>query len=152
MINRHQIRQLIKETLIELDLFSEDAVALLMGTMAQESDHGTYLKQTKGGTALSFFSIEPEMHDDHVKNYLKSHDLLAGKIKKACGVSKFDSSFLLYNIKYAICIARVHYKRVKDPIPPSIEGKAKYWKVHYNTRMGKSTESQFIYNYKKHVL
>jgi hypothetical protein len=151
-LNKYQIKELIKETLLEIELFSEDAVKLLLGTIAQESDFGTYLKQLRGGPALSIFQIEPLTHDDHVKNFLKNKPDLSDRIKKACGVSKFDKSYLVFNLKYAICMARVHYLRKPEKLPSSIEGYAKYWKQHYNTYLGKGTVNQFIYNYKKHVL
>ena len=151
MINKHQIRQLIKETLLELDLFSEDAVNLLMGTMAQESDFGTYIKELRGGDGLSFFRMTPYMHAAVCEN-LKSRESLTKKIKQTCSVSKLSFEFLLYNIKYAICLAAVFYSMQEDPIPTSIDGYSKYWKEHYNTRAGKGTISQFIFNYKKYVL
>jgi hypothetical protein len=152
MINKYQIKQLIKDTLLELDMFSEDAVNLLLGTMAQESDFGTYIKELKGGDGLSFFRMTPEIHDDLVKNFISKKESLAKKIKTACGVSRLDSSFLLYNIKYSICMMRIFYKRVDEPIPTNIEGYSKFWKAHYNKRDGKGTQSQFIYNYKTRIL
>ena len=151
MINKHQAKQLIKETLLSLDLFSEDAVNLMLGTMAQESDFGTYLKELKSGSGLSFFRMTPEMHDEVVK-FLKSRESIPKKIKQSCGVAKLSSEYLLYNIKYSICMVRIHYFMQEDPIPRNIEGYAKYWKEYYNTRAGDGTISQFIFNYKRHVL
>ena len=52
-----QFRDLITRVLKEVALYSPAAVNLLLGTAAQESGFGTYLRQVKG-PALSVFQIE----------------------------------------------------------------------------------------------
>lgn len=150
-MDKHQLKELIKETLEEIDLYSEDALNLLMGTCAQESYMGKYIKQLHGGPALGIFQIEPNTHTDHVNNFLRYKTALKEKIFRSCGIDKFDKDYLVFNLKYSICMARVHYLRVPHPLPTELHQYAKYYKKHYNTHLGKATEQQFIDNYVKYV-
>ena len=51
-------------------LVSQEAENLLMGTAAQESALGEYIRQLGNGPALGIFQMEPETFDDIVRNYL----------------------------------------------------------------------------------
>ena len=150
MINKIQLRELISDTLDEINLYSEDAVNLLMGTCAQESLLGTYIKQLKSGPALGIFQMEPNTYWDICINYLEYKPELYNAIKKACG--QMDVNHLIWNIKLAICMARVHYLRVPEALPTDLSGYAKYWKRYYNTYLGAGTEEEFIHNYKLYIL
>jgi len=156
-INKDQLRELIVETLKEIDLYSESAVELLMGTAAVESNLGTYIKQVKG-PALGIFQMEPATHDDIWLNYLHYKPILFSKdhkIKRFRNKKLYDhfSETLYYNLKYAIIMARIHYLRVPDALPKDgdIEGLAKYWKDHFNTFLGKGKQTDFIDKYNKYV-
>ena len=48
------------------------------------------------------------------------------------------------NLYYATAMCRVHYRRVKEPIPNTVIGQAQYWKRYYNTPLGKGTEENYI--------
>lgn len=152
-LDKYQFRELISDTLDEINLYSEDAVNLLMGTAAQESVFGTYLKQLKSGPALGIFQMEPNTYNDIVNNYLRYNIGLLNNIEDAsqCEVEN-NSDNLVWNFKLAICMARVHYLRVKEELPKDLSGYARYWKQYYNTYKGKGTEEEFIRNYKKFVL
>jgi len=149
-IYKDQLRELISDTLNEIDLYSEDAVNLLMGTAAQESHLGTYLRQLKSGPALGIFQMEPNTYWDICLNYLEYKPELYAKLKKVCG--KLDPDHLVWNLKLAICMTRIHYLRVPKPLPTDLSGYANYWKDHYNTYLGAGTTEEFIHNYKKYVL
>ena len=60
---------------------------------------------------------------------------------------------ILYNLRYATAMARIHYLRVKESLPNTndVAGLAKYWKLYYNTPLGRGTEEEFIKNYKLHA-
>ena len=76
-INKDQFRDLIRRTLKDITLYSEDAVDLLMMTAAAESNLGEYLRQING-PALGAFQMEPGTHDDIWKNYLNPKQHLGG--------------------------------------------------------------------------
>jgi len=150
-MNKEQLRELIEETLKEIGLYSKDAVNLLMGTCAQESHLGEYIKQIKG-PALGIFQMEPATFVDIEQNYFRYKKELYEKVKSKSRVSYLYSGLMVYNLKFAICMARIHYLRVPEKLPDSIEGYAAYWKKYYNTYLGAGTEEEFIHNYKRFVL
>lgn len=150
-INAKQLKLfVIVPTLAKLGLYSDSAVNLLMGTCAQESQLGTYLKQING-PALGIFQTEPATHDDIWDNYLKYKPDLAAKVLE---INARETNSLITDLSYAAAIARIHYLRAPAllPKPDDIEGLARYWKRYYNTNKGKGTVEEFINNYKRYVI
>lgn len=150
-MNKLTLKSLIASVLKELNLHSDNAVNLLIGTAAQESHLGRYRKQLGGGPALGIFQMEPATFDDIVKNYLRYKPELAARIERVARISRFKAEDLENNDLLATCMARVHYLRVRESIPSDLEGWARYWKRYYNTPLGKGTEEEFIANYKRFV-
>ncbi len=152
MINKVQLKSLITRTLQGIGLHSEDAVNLIMGTAAQESALGHYLRQLGNAPARGIFQMEPYTFKCHVK-YLKQYKPgLADKILLFTGASDFKVELLEYNLAFACAMTRVHYLRIPKALPGTMDGYANYWKTYYNTRLGKGTVIEFISNYKKYVL
>ncbi len=151
-MDKRQLRDLIKRVLVALDLHSESAENLLMGTAAQESGLAEYIRQLGNGLALGIFQMEPATFKDIVQNYLKYNPDLAKKIMAVSGVNSLRPEYLEYNLALAICMCRVHYLRIPEKMPDNLTGWAKYWKGYYNTRLGKGTEEEFIRNFKRLVL
>lgn len=139
---------IIRPTLEFLDLWSLSAENLLLGTAAQESRMGYFLKQV-GGPALGIYQIEPRTHTDVQINFLAFREQLAQEVMNLsfAGMSMEDQ--LVCNLAYATAIARIIYLRVKTRLPDAddIDGMADYWKTHYNTRWGRGTKEEFIKNY-----
>ena len=150
-MNKKNLQELITSVLKQMDLHSDNAVNLLMGTAAQESHLGKYRRQLGGGPALGIFQMEPATFDDIVKNYLRYKPELAARIERVARVSRFKADDLENNDLLATCMTRVHYLRVREAIPSDLEGWARYWKRYYNTPLGKGTEEEFIANYKRLV-
>lgn len=140
---------IIVPTLARIGLYNNSAVNLLLGTCAQESQMGTYLKQING-PALGPFQEEPVSHDDMWDNYLKYKPDLAGKV---LAIDSRDSTHLITNLAYATAIARIQYLRAPDPLPDAddLVGLASYYKRYYNTDKGAATVDEFIDNYKRYV-
>ena len=148
-----QFRDLISRILIVQDLCSEAAINLLMGTAAQESHLGYYLRQVNG-PALGAYQMEPTTVVDIWQNYLRFRPEKAVAVMRASGVYSSLPEALEYNLAYSTCMARLHYLRVKDPLPDkdNIYGLACYWKKFYNTDKGRGTVAEFEENYKRCVL
>ena len=140
MDSKQFVDEVLNPTLHELDLYSPEAELLLLGTALIES-RLEYVKQRGGGPALSFYQIEPATAEDIWENYLKYKPHIANRIAAlmAPGLDKIQQ--LKGNMNYATAMARVHYMRVKEPLPPvtDLMGMAKYYKKHFNTPLGKST-------------
>ena len=149
-MNKNQLRNLIERTLKEVDgFYSEEAVNLLMGTSAQESHLGEYIRQIKG-PALGIFQMEPATFRD-ILDWLRPQIKLYSRIFKAANISSIRPEILEYNLKAAILLTRIHYLRKPGKLPDTIEGMAWYWKQWYNTPLGAGTEAEFIANYKRFV-
>ncbi len=150
--NKNQFKELIEETLKEINMYSESAVNLLLGTAAQESVFGTYLKQIKG-PALGVFQMEPVTYRDIYDNYLNYKKPLWALIEVSMGFD-YCAENMIHDLKYAIIMCRLHYRRVKEKLPESndIKGLARYYKKYFNTHLGKATEEEFINNYQRYVL
>ena len=151
--NTKQFKKVVvKPTLKKIDMYSESAVNLLLGTMAQESHFGTYIKQLGGGPALGVYQMEPNTHNDIVNNYIKYRAGLKNKLS-GLGYNILTADELIWDLQYATVFCRLHYRRVPKPLPPAndIRALAAYWKKYYNTYLGKGTEEDFVKNYKKYV-
>jgi hypothetical protein len=142
-----QLRILITDILKDVDLYSEDAVELLMMTAAVESRLGTYLTQIRG-PARGIFQMEPATEKDIWSNYLKFKPDLVRRINRYV-LDHPDE--LRFNLAYGIIMARIHYLRAPQTIPSrnDLVSLAEYWKRWYNTHLGKGTPEKAIQAYKE---
>lgn len=126
----------------QIDLYSDSSVNLLLGTCAQESEMGTYLKQING-PALGIYQIEPNTHNDVWDNYLVYKPELRDKVLR---IGERNSNSLIVNLAYQTAIARIIYLRVANPLPTAndIPGLANYYKKYYNTVSGKAILEEVI--------
>ena len=147
----HLRKHVIRPTIKYLGLHSYAAEELLVGTAAQESRGGHYLKQLGGGPAIGVFQMEPDTHDDIWGNYLEYRQSLADSIRMLC--RKCEAEEMAGNLYYAAAMARVHYLRVPHTLPDARElcEMGKYWKQHYNTPLGAGTVREFVESYKRYT-
>jgi hypothetical protein len=154
MIDIGDLKQyVIRPALNFLDLYSEAAENLLLGTAAIESEMGYYLHQING-TALGICQMEPNTYRDIWHFYLKpkSKLVLAHNILTYFSTTTIPpAEKMIYDLRYAFVMCRLHYLRVSEPLPEAhdIQKIAEYWKKHYNTKLGKGTTDKFIVNYNK---
>lgn len=148
-IDKDQLRLLIANTLTQANLYSTDATELLMGTAAQESHLGTYIRQLGNGPARGIFQCEPATERDIWDNFLKYR----ASVKESIWMiteHKGWGPWLQWDLAYQILIARCHYLRKTGSIPSDLAGQAGYWKKHYNTYLGAGTVDEYIANYEKY--
>jgi hypothetical protein len=154
MFNVYQFRELIiKPALNDLVLYSPEAEELLVFTCAVESLGGSYLKQVKG-PALGIYQMEPRTYNDIWQNFIMKHSSLMMKLH-----SSFNLVFippedrLVYDLRFATAIARIHYERFKEKIPDAkdIEGIWEYYKKYYNTSEGAASKEFSILKYQDFV-
>lgn len=156
-MDKNYLRKLIRHTLEGVEgakLWSEKAEDLLMGTCAQESALGRYRRQIGGGPALGIFQMEPETFNNIKRNYLAHKKTLCKGVLKAMDVTSLNHlipEMLECDDELAIIFARLHYRRVSEPIPETLEGQALYYKQYYNTYQGKATVSDYLQNYVRYV-
>lgn len=157
-LDLRQFRDLIiSPTLKYLEMYSPQAEQLVLGTLFQES-RATYLMQLGKGPALGLLQMEPETHNDIWYNYLKFHPKLFKKMRHLLSLEAIEelkvsgapgSDELVYNLRYAVAMCRVHYWRKPEslPKPNDFVGLAHYWKKHYNTYLGAGSEEEFLKNF-----
>ena len=137
---------IIRPTLVDMGHYSPAAEALLLGTVAHESRGGRYLAQL-GGPARGIYQMEPATHDDLWRHFLPSRrPLKALLLTWAHDPAPYPSpDQMVYDLRYATAMARVHYLRVPAPLPAADDliGQAAYWKRYYNTPAGKGTVEQY---------
>jgi hypothetical protein len=148
-MNKNQLKELVEETLTELELNSPEAVNLILGTIAQESKFGYYIKQLNNGPAKGICQMETNTHNDIWNNYLKYKKSIVDKISKFSVFNSADE--LVWNLKYSIAMCRIHYLRVPKAIPFGLQDQAEYYKKYYNTIYGAATTEEYINNYNKYV-
>jgi len=149
MLDPDQFRSMIiRPTLVKLDLWSEAAENLIIGTAAQESGL-RYLKQLGNGPALGLYQCEPATHADIYTHFLSYREELKEKVIAFLVPNTAISDNLVFNMWYSTAICRIHYLRVQAKLPEKddIQGLAHYYKKFYNTAEGKASEDEFAYNY-----
>ena len=117
------------------------AKELIIETAIAETGLGQIEDKTDGaGMGLTQFDKFP--FDDIKKRNMR----LRPKILKELGVdialAEWDD--LRYNDFLALLFTRLHYWLKGDPIPKTIEERARYWKLHYNTSAGKGTVEHYL--------
>ena len=147
---------IIIPTLKEIALYSKSAVNQILGTGAQESKCGYYLKQLDGGPALSMYQIEKPTFHSTIDDYLIYRPLLSSRVCKAVGVTDLGQlrfERLVYDLKFATIMCRLRYSWIPEELPKhdDIPGLATYWKKYYNTKDGSGTITEFIENYERYV-
>lgn len=137
----------IRPALKYIDLWSPAAGALVLGTGLVESQL-RYVDQidkaNKPGPAYGLWQCEELTHADYWNSFLRFQN---GLRERCTGlVSRRSVLFppvdeLVFNLAYAAAMCRVHYRRVKAPLPHRHDaaGMAEYWKQFYNSPLGKGT-------------
>src|SRR6056297_3542567 len=107
-----------------------EAVKLLLLTAAHETHLGRWLWQADlkpwEGGACGPFQMEPLTHDD------VQHRLVAGRYPWM-PMDSFER--MIWDLKYAVWMARIYYLQFPEPIPPAneIDELADYYKKYWNT-------------------
>lgn len=125
-----------------------------MGTAAQETHLGRYLKQLGGGPGMGVFSMEEDTHFDIWQNFLDFRPSLVRDIALICGVDGYDPDALRGDLRYQIIMARIHYLRVPERLPAANDliGQASYWDRFFNINPDKGFPAEYKANYKRYVL
>lgn len=158
MINNKQLRELVIQPALKgINLYSPGAEELLIGTCAQESQDGFYIKQTVGGihAALGIYQMQPETHDDIWKNTLTKGSVNTDLAVLVMNVCRYPmppkAEVMVYNLLYASVMARIFWLHVKEPMPAvdDIDHIWSLYKKYWNTEEGKATKEEFVRNYHK---
>lgn len=117
------------------------AVQMIVETAVAETGLGQITDGTVGaGMGLTQFDELP------FKDIKNRNMKLRDKILKELGVDLqlIEWDDLRYNDFLSLLFTRLFYRLKGDPIPKTIEERAKYWKLHYNTKDGKGTVEHYL--------
>jgi hypothetical protein len=142
------LRRIIRTACTLINMYSLAAEDLLLGTAATESHLGRYDQQING-PALGLYQMEPSTLSDIYCNFLAYRHDLFRIICNATATTGVDQNHLRFDPIYSTIMARIHYLRVKHPIPGAgdLLSQAKYWKMWYNTPLGKGTPEKYVLDY-----
>jgi hypothetical protein len=148
---------IVKPTLIALGLWSPSAVNLLLGTAAQESQMGKYLVQQKIGFrgGIGIYQMQAPAFMSTWDKMVTPNPVMRNRLKLLLGyegrpvADRMASDLLL-----ATAMCRLYYAAINTALPQAddINGLAHYWKIYYNSEVGKGTTQQFVENYRNYVL
>ena len=124
-------------------------VTLIIETACQETHLGT-LKDRHwhvAGVGLTQFD-EIGVEDIRLNTGLATRQ----KVLDAFGVDIRNVQLrdLAFSPFLAILFCRLKYMRVPAVIPESLEGRAHYWKRHYNSELGAGSPEEYIENVRIH--
>lgn len=150
--------RILVPVLYTLEMYSESAVNLLLGTAAQESSlcfirqKGFYLKSKEG--AYGLFGMEMATHSSIYADYVNYRPELKERLMLLRDIRADARDELMGNPFYAAAMARLRYSWVPEPLPlaDDIWGLAHYWDRHYNRNAHVGTSAEFVKNYNHYVL
>ena len=156
-VKKEQLAQTIEAVHERLSIIpkgSADHVALLMETSAVESNRG-YVVSQKGGPARGIFQMEPATERCTLgwlkANFPKVH----GEVMAFYDKSKSPEWNRTHNVPYNVAMSTVYYwRRMGDSLAKNIttlEDRAKVWKTHYNTYLGKGSIAGYIRKAEKYL-
>ena len=144
------------------ELFNDDAdaTALLRETAIQESNMGqapgTYKMvddEKFGRGSFGVGQVDERNFEDTLarlrgdkgqpKNLVKYVQIFKDKL----GIDLTDLEYEdLIDPKLGLIFTRLHYLKNPDPVPTTVEERAKYWKKFYNTSAGAGTPAEYLSN------
>ena len=137
------IQEIIDDTLHRISMYSAEASIMVFNTGLVESGYRA-LMQYPSKIARSYFQVEPNTCYDIFENYLRYRKAIWYDVIDACELNeKYKqviptkqecARLLTTNIAFAICMARLVYRRVPVRLPKTsdLDGQAHYWLKHYN--------------------
>lgn len=151
--------QVIDPVLAHLDrvvpgMQSPSAEMLLLGTAAQESQMGRYLRQHPTGPARGIYQIEPATLQDLLNSLTQHHhdNVLSSMLEWSSPALPIVDQ-LAGNLYFSTAVARVNYWRKPFSMPPATpEAMAAIWKQWWNTENGGGTTVEWLANYRRYAV
>lgn len=142
-------RQIKKSAQKAVDVFGggRNAYLMLMETASAESDLGKAIDKSWGvGVGLNQF--DPIGFEDVQQRTSQRNKDLAIK-HFGMNIDKMVIQDLRFSPLASMVFTRLKYLLVRSPIPSTVEDRAHYWKVWYNSTAGAGTEAHYISASKK---
>ena len=113
-LDAKQLRELvIRPALMEIELWSEAAEELVLGTAIVES-RLSFIKQLGSGPALGLWQIEPDAHRDVYRNFLEYREGVYDQVMSLSAPGQTFEENLTSNMQYGAAICRLCYYRAPE--------------------------------------
>lgn len=120
----------------------DSAKRLLLETCAAETGFGD-AKDSSWNVGMGLMQFDKIGFDDVLQRTTKAtKDTVLQKLGVVLDSVEYND--LRYNPMLSVLFARLKYLLVKSPIPSTLEGRANYWKIYYNSVLGAGTPSYYI--------
>ena len=145
---QHVYDLIVKPVLPLIGMDSPSARMLIVCTGQVETGFD-YLRQVlTGGNYGEGYGWWSQQQNSFTQNqrYLTRDSKLKDRILSACYLQSMPTiDAILWNIRFAMCMARVHYWQYDEPLPDAddLEGLGKYWLKYYNSG-GKGRLERFM--------
>jgi hypothetical protein len=151
------VSEIAKKSLTAVGLYSKNALCLVLGTCATESDMGQFRKQIKG-RARGIFQMEKTTYDWLVTCLDKNSSMQKLCVKEKLlqyldvdNVPPFEEIENNDSLASIFCRLRYFVSPLELPNYDNILGMAKYWKRNYNSMSGKGKLEDFTSKYLRYV-
>jgi hypothetical protein len=114
-------------------------------TCQQETHLGLFRDRTDYGAGFGLSQIDKIGFDD-VQIRTRVHHKEALREKFDIDINIIEHRELEHSPLLSIIVCRLHYKLKPEPFPADVEGRAHYWKKHYNSEAGKGTVEEYLEN------
>lgn len=128
-----------------------NAALLLTETAAAETFLGEYRDPTERYAGAGLTQVDEGTFDWLKDKFSNTKDEKA--LHEAFGFTLSDVVYSELELSplLAFVFARLRYRVVPDSIPATLEGRAEYWKVHYNSSAGAGTIDDYLRKSKQFV-
>ena len=116
---------------------------LLIETAKAETGAGTIRDRTPNKYGVGLMQFDRVGFDNvRLKAMHKWRDKVLRELHIDMKLVEYEH--LIYNPLLSVLWARLYYLLIPEPIPKTIEERARYWKKYYNTEAGKGTPEHYL--------
>lgn len=146
---------IVRPVISQMGYWTAGAEELLMMISAHESQGFMKRRQDGGGPAKGLCQMEPVAFNDLLLRYFPLRPEIRAAVLGVLPPGTLMSFGLLEaDDRFAFAMARVHFLKVPEPIPPcgDMETIAAYAKKFWNSMAGKATPEKYLSDYQRYVL
>lgn len=129
---------------------NDKAVHLLVETAAQETWLGTFRDRHNHAMGVGLCQFDPIAFDD-VKQRTSAAVVETVRRELGIDIKAIELRELAHSPLLSLLFCRLKYRLIPAPIPATLEGRAQYWKDHYNSALGKGTPEEYVRSARRHA-
>lgn len=120
----------------------QTAVHMIIETAVAETGLGKIEDKTPLSAGMGITQFDKIPFSDIRDRSIKLRPIILKEL--GVDISIVEWNELKYNLFLSLLFTRLLYWLKGDPIPQTIEQRAAYWKLHYNTKLGKGTPEHYL--------